>query len=774
MTTCKYCGSVLPDGAGFCGQCGRGTGEIANIPVNNNAVTVFSRSSSYNSDPDAPTRPLIADPEAPTRPLTSDVDLPPYTKQTKQSTPNNFPLLSAGAVAGGQIVPGGAPVVSGTPQVGGAASVSGTPDLSGLTEEVPHADHLQPQMLHGEHRQPDIFHGEHQQPEMFHGEHQQPQLFHGEGQQPQLLHGERQQLLHADHQQPQLFHADHQQPQLLHGEHQQPQLFHADHQQPQLAYAAHVRPGVVQDHAAHQLPQVVHADHQQPQVSRISYGGKASRAVRPSFLTTVVSVAVVVATVTAVLFVLYLNKTSSSAAPPPAVAINGSAIPGQAVIMRGSNFVAGSTVTVTLDNQSLGASNGPTTMSMLQLLGQQTPLSGTPVKVSSDGTFSLTIHIDPNWSISSTHTVRVYDQSGAFVLSKDIVVISDTTPRVADCTSSTSVKKVNIGPITEGQSQTVSAPFTLCTQGKGSVNWTSNWDQNQAPWLQIDHTSGQAQAPQMQQLTLSAFSVNLNAGTYTTTVTFSGGNAEVSLEVTLVVQAKPTPTLQPPTPTPVPLPCIKANTQALTFASQEGQGDPAAQNVTITNCGPTGNWSATTTTQSGGNWLSSSATTGSLGAGAAQNVAIKVSNANMVAGTYKGIVTLSIGTQTVTVNVTLNVSVKPICVQPATGTLSFNSAHGATPGAQSLALNNPCGAGNWSATADANWITINPANGSIAAKGSANVSIGTTIDTLGAGSHTGTITFTSGTTTAKVSVTLTIQPPATCITLSDSTLSFSE
>src|SRR5262249_42501772 len=87
-----------------------------------------------------------------------------------------------------------------------------------------------------------------------------------------------------------------------------------------------------------------------------------------------------------------------------------------------------------------------------------------------------------------------------------------------------------------------------------------------------------------------------------------------------------------------------------------GQADPPGQTVTISNCGDTGNWSASVSTSDGTNWLGVSSTSGTLNNGASEDITFTVSSANLAAGTYTGQVTFTIQTNTGTTSVLVNVT----------------------------------------------------------------------------------------------------------------------
>ncbi len=131
----------------------------------------------------------------------------------------------------------------------------------------------------------------------------------------------------------------------------------------------------------------------------------------------------------------------------------------------------------------------------------------------------------------------------------------------------------------QGSNQPGSEKVTLCASGSGLLNWTASWDQNQAPWLQLDHSSGQIQAPGQGQVTISAKANGLKLGKYTTTVTFSSqpGTSTVSLAATFTVQAStavtPTTTADPspsPTPTPTAAPSPSPTTTPTVTISKPG------------------------------------------------------------------------------------------------------------------------------------------------------------------------------------------------------------
>jgi hypothetical protein len=95
------------------------------------------------------------------------------------------------------------------------------------------------------------------------------------------------------------------------------------------------------------------------------------------------------------------------------------------------------------------------------------------------------------------------------------------------------------------------------------------------------------------------------------------------------------------------------------------------------------------------------------------------------------------------------------------GTLAFTGVvANADPKPQTVTLRN-CGNtnGNWSASTDANWLTVNPASGTLDSGATQQVNIGVSVGNLKVGTYTGNVTFTLGSGHSSVQVTLTLQAP---------------
>src|SRR6266581_5156342 len=429
----------------------------------------------------------------------------------------------------------------------------------------------------------------------------------------------------------------------------------------------------------------------------------------------------------------------------PSLSLRGSTtvVQGGTFTLHGSHFTPGSSVALTLDDsiplyfssRSLPVQSANTVNTVMQILTMDTQLakqlafSYNTVSVGGDGTFAVTITVNPGWPIGK-HTIKASESPTHRSTSLDFTIyMAGTTPTsttigtasptpsptttltpTATATfpglSCVNPSTLSLGPVIQGYSQPVSAQVTLCTSGTGTVNWTATWDHNAAPWLHLDQTSGQISAPGQAQVTVSALASNLAPGSYSVTLAFSSqpDNSTKSLQISFTVQGG----------------CASGNPNTLSYSGVVNVSDPVAQTVTITNCGPAGAWSAATQTNNGGNWLFASPTTGTLNAGVSSKVTITATNlkAQLGAGTYTGNVTFKFGAATYTVHVTLTVMPAPtLSATPTTIFANRQCSLGQTGGnwlcSVSLTNNSNTLSLNWSATSSVNNITISPTSSTL-------------------------------------------------------------
>ncbi len=380
----------------------------------------------------------------------------------------------------------------------------------------------------------------------------------------------------------------------------------------------------------------------------------------------------------------------------------------------------------------------------------QIDTSTNSVVVSTNGTFNITINVSSDWHVGH-HTIRAEEKITRrsavlnFTIQQAVQESTSTpspspsatssptgtatptgtpsptatpSPLSSPTTSASGLSCVTPASIAlaanQGSNQPNSKKITLCTSGSGLLTWTAIWDHNQAPWLQLDHSSGQIQAPGQGQVQVSAQASGLKPGKYTTTVTFSSqpGSSTVSLTVSFTVRTQ----------------CVSTTPGTLTFTGVVANSDPSEQTVKVRNCGSTaGNWSAS----SEANWLTVNPTNGTLSNGETQQVQIAVSLANLKIGTYNGDIVFTLGSSQSTVHVTLRVQAPTLSVQPSSinanndcRTSTTFSAGGWVCHVTVTNTGNVQGNLNWSASSSGvAGITFTPASGTLAAGAPVQVTV---------------------------------------------------
>ncbi|HEY6411936.1 MAG TPA: hypothetical protein VIY29_31135, partial [Ktedonobacteraceae bacterium] len=353
--------------------------------------------------------------------------------------------------------------------------------------------------------------------------------------------------------------------------------------------------------------------------------------------------------------------------------------------LHGTHFIPGSSVTFTLDGitplffsrqgsngLALHSAHSLPALAISSIHTDKLPSASNSVSAGIDGSFTVTFAIDQRWK-TGRHTIRASERLSPRSASITITVhqtgdtatpsatASATATDTPSATASPSVTpsttpsglsclnpgSVTLGPVSEGYNQGVSTQVTLCAAGSGAINWTASWDHNQAPWLNLSNSSGQIQAPGQQQINLNALATNLKAGNYNTTITFSSqqGSTTETLNVAFAVQTG----------------CIHASQQALNFTGVARVSDPQSQTVVVTNCGTVGTWATNVTTSNNVKWLNVAPTGGGLNGGAPQNTTISTSilKTQLAPGTYSGQVQFAIGSNQLSVSVTLLVQAAP-------------------------------------------------------------------------------------------------------------------
>ena len=181
-------------------------------------------------------------------------------------------------------------------------------------------------------------------------------------------------------------------------------------------------------------------------------------------------------------------------------------------------------------------------------------------------------------------------------------------------------------------------PFDVLITGTTALRWSAVITSiSGGSWLSLSPISGTGNT----RVTATLNSSTLALGSYSAVVTFTAdgaSNSPSTMTVTLDVAGT----------------LISAAPAALTFNATVGS-NPSSQQVSVTTNAGTLNWTTSATVTSGGNWLSVSPGSGST-PGA---VTVSVNAAGMLAGTYRGTVTIAspgAGNTSATVAVTLNLT----------------------------------------------------------------------------------------------------------------------
>jgi hypothetical protein len=219
----------------------------------------------------------------------------------------------------------------------------------------------------------------------------------------------------------------------------------------------------------------------------------------------------------------------------------------------------------------------------------------------------------------------------------------------------------------------------------------------------------------------------------------------------------------PPSPATISL-----SPTTLSFDGVQGQPNPAAKTVSVSNSGG-GDLSWTATSNAG--WLVATPASGT----APTTLTLTPSIAGLTAGNHSATVTIAGAGATnspQTVTATLTLAPPPSIALSAT-TFTFSGEQGAAnPSNQTLSITNTGGGTlTWTATSNSPWLTLTPSSGT----GAATVTLAVSTSGLTAGTYNGTVTVAAtgaDNTPMTASVTLTVTPPPR-ITLSPASITFS-
>jgi hypothetical protein len=303
--------------------------------------------------------------------------------------------------------------------------------------------------------------------------------------------------------------------------------------------------------------------------------------------------------------------------------------------------------------------------------------------------------------------------------------------------------------------------YTLANNGGSSLNWTAAVSNN---WLSLSLASGTLAGGDSTNITVS-FNSNANAlgvGFYTNVVSFTNtttGIGNTTRSATLQVATPPTLAVSPAT-------TLNAT------GPQGGSFSPSNQVYTLSNTGLGAlTWSGSVSN----NWLSLSATTGTLGTGGSTNVTVSLNaNANALdVGVYTDSITFTNLTTSNAVSRAASLTVltpAALAVSPSTGLDASGTAGGPfSPASKTYTLSNTGAADlSWSANHGAGWLALSATSGILTGGASTDITVSINANSLAAGSYTDTVSFvnaSNGTGTTNRIVSLTVNPtPAQIVT----------
>ena len=402
-----------------------------------------------------------------------------------------------------------------------------------------------------------------------------------------------------------------------------------------------------------------------------------------------------------------------------------------------------STCTLTLGNTS---STDPISITVIPATTDNTGwlsagITSASLLASSPATLTISLaFIPPPGSYSGTVTVNGAAHSGSPVLDSPLVIpvslqVTAGAPTVNPPSLSFSQTAGGSAPGTQtisvgstGQAIAFTAGATVTQPSTGT----------QLPnWLTVSPTSGTTPAS----LTVSVSAANLAASAtpYQGNITITAAGSSNS--VTVPVQF----TVNPGT--------ISATPATLTFSQVQGGSAPATQTISVSGTPGAINFSATAATNSGGNWLSVSPSSGTTPG----TVTVTVNGSSLTPNTYTGTVMINSPGATgspITINVSFTVTAsQTITASPAT--LTFSAVAGiAPPAAQTVSITSSGSGTSFTAAATTqtggNWLSVTPTSGVTPAQ----LSIAVASQSLTAGNYTGTVAINSPNIAAPVNITV--------------------
>ncbi len=344
------------------------------------------------------------------------------------------------------------------------------------------------------------------------------------------------------------------------------------------------------------------------------------------------------------------------------------------------------------------------------------------------GTYSGAVTVTASGSTGGSQTANV-----------TLIVTGGTSGTTASTPISATPASLSFSYQSSGAQSPAQIVSVTAPTGAGfSVTASSNG------WLNASPTVATVPAT----VTVSVSAAGLSPGTYTGSVSIAASTGTQNIPVTLTVTAASAVAVSP---------------SALAFSGVAGSAISLSQTLSLS--GGLSGFSFTASASSPGNWLSLSATSGTLPGG----LTVSANPSGLAVGNYSGTVTITTNTsQTAQVPVTLALSgANPVTVNPANLTINYQIGD-PNPSPPSISLSGVSLGFTATASSSGNWLAVNPASGSIPATLTAQIAPAG----LAAGTYSGAIQIAvAGAVAQTVTVSLTVVS-AQSLTLSPASLTF--
>ncbi|WP_137686174.1 BACON domain-containing protein [Thermosporothrix hazakensis] len=356
------------------------------------------------------------------------------------------------------------------------------------------------------------------------------------------------------------------------------------------------------------------------------------------------------------------------------------------------------------------------------------------------GNFTVQIQVPEHWKVGS-HSIHATDYTLRTAANVQITILAAAQGE-PHLQLTTETLNFTAHPTTPTESQTL----TLSNNGGGSVHWQANSDQS---WLSISPNSGSFSGRSAVQVTVNRG--GLAPGTYSGQLTFrqKEGDTEEVVKVTLKVEQAQKEELN-------------VSPSVLSFVVTT-TATSSTQRLTLRNAGTNAiHWSAKAKTGDGNDWLNISPPEGQVTANSSIQLEVQVQATQLPIGSYQGTIQFTNGTA-VAVNLSV-IAAGNLVVSPPSLTLSTTAGQ-QTTGASFTLQNSGDEHIQWQGTAStedgADWLSLEPAQGSLSADEQATIMVHANVSSLAAGTYQGVITLQSAEQTKQLTVTLNITRPAT-------------